>query len=191
MKIKSIIIFVLLVVIVYEGYVLISMQNQLKKTIKQHEHQLINIRHKRKISDSICANLWKHIPFGSPVKTPIISSEFGLRRDPFTRRWRKHEGIDFKGNYKDTVYSTGGGYIEKAGYNGGYGKCVIINHGKGYKTMYAHLSRIYVVKGEYVNDHHSIGRIGSTGHSTGPHLHYEVFKNDEHINPDRFIWVKL
>jgi murein DD-endopeptidase MepM/ murein hydrolase activator NlpD len=57
--------------------------------------------------------------------------------------------------------------------------------------MYAHLSRIYVVKGEYVDDHHNIGRVGSTGHSTGAHLHYEVFENEKSIDPERFIWIKF
>ena len=57
--------------------------------------------------------------------------------------------------------------------------------------MYAHLSRIYVVKGDYVNDHHNIGRVGSTGHSTGAHLHYEVFENGQSIDPERFIWIKF
>jgi murein DD-endopeptidase MepM/ murein hydrolase activator NlpD len=166
MKIRNVIIFTLLIVIVFGGIWFNSTQNKLNKTINTKEDIIIHLLQE-------------------------ISSGFGVRKDPFTKRWRRHDGLDLKGTYKDTVYSTGGGVIERASYYGGYGRCVVINHGKGYKTMYAHLSRIYVVKGEYVNDHHSIGRVGSTGHSTGAHLHYEVFENEKLIDPERFIWVKL
>ena len=98
--------------------------------------------------------------------------------------------------YGNTSYgysygTDGSGTNWSYSYYGGYGRCVIINHGKGYKTMYAHLSRIYVVKDEYVNDHHIIGRVGSTGHSTGAHLHYEIFKNEKSIDPEKFIWVRF
>ena len=191
MKIRNVIIFALLIVIIFGGIWFNSTRNKLNKTINTKEEIIIHLLQEKNIHDSLCDNVWKHIPFGSPLKETKISSSFGVRRDPFTRRWRKHDGLDLKGTYKDTVYSTGGGYVEKASYYGGYGRCVIINHGKGYKTMYAHLSRIYVVKGEYVNDHHSIGRVGSTGHSTGPHLHYEVFENEKSIDPEKFIWVRF
>jgi murein DD-endopeptidase MepM/ murein hydrolase activator NlpD len=191
MKIRNVIIFTLLIVIVFGGIWFNSTQNKLNKTINTKEDIIIHLLQEKNIHDSLCDNIWKHIPFGSPLKKTEISSGFGVRKDPFTKRWRRHDGLDLKGTYKDTVYSTGGGVIERASYYGGYGRCVVINHGKGYKTMYAHLSRIYVVKGEYVNDHHSIGRVGSTGHSTGAHLHYEVFENEKLIDPERFIWVKL
>jgi len=191
MKIRNVIIFALLIVIVFGGIWFNSTRNKLNKTINTKEEIIIHLLQEKNIHDSLCDNVWKHVPFGSPLKETKISSSFGVRRDPFTRRWRKHDGLDLKGTYKDTVYSTGGGYVEKASYYGGYGRCVIINHGKGYKTMYAHLSRIYVVKDEYVNDHHSIGRVGSTGHSTGTHLHYEIFKNEKSIDPEKFIWVRF
>ena len=191
MKIRNVIIFALLIVIVFGGIWFNSTRNKLNKTINTKEEIIIHLLQEKNIHDSLCDNVWKHVPFGSPLKETKISSSFGVRRDPFTRRWRKHDGLDLKGTYKDTVYSTGGGYVEKASYYGGYGRCVIINHGKGYKTMYAHLSRIYVVKGEYVNDHHIIGRVGSTGHSTGTHLHYEIFKNEKSIDPEKFIWVRF
>ncbi len=188
---KNIIIFLLLIVIGVGGSVFKSTQDQLKETIKQQDNQIFNVYYEKGLNDSICAKLWEHLPFGLPVEIPIISSNFGLRKDPFTKRWKRHKGLDFKGTYRDTVYSTGGGLVETANYFGGYGKCVIINHGKGYETMYAHLSKIYVVEGEYVDDHHNIGMIGSTGHSTGPHLHYEIIENGVSINPKRFIWIKI
>ena len=190
-KIKNITIIILSLTIVCGISLFISTRSKLNKTIDSKEELIIHLFQEKSIHDSLCDNVWKHIPFGSPLTETIISSGFGVRRDPFTRRWRKHDGLDLKGTYQDTVYSTGGGYVERASYYGGYGRCVVINHGKGYKTMYAHLSRIYVVKGEYVNDHHNIGRVGSTGHSTGAHLHYEVFENGKSINPEKFIWVKF
>ena len=191
MKIRNIIIFILSLVIVCGISLFISTRNKLNKTINTKEEIIIHLLQEKNIHDSLCDNVWKHVPFGSPLKKTEISSGFGVRRDPFTRRWRKHDGVDLKGTYKDTVYSTGAGFVGKASYFGGYGRCVIINHGKGYKTMYADLSRIYVVKGEYVNDHHIIGRVGSTGHSTGAHLHYEIFKNEKSIDPEKFIWVRF
>ena len=190
-KIKNITIFVLSLIIICGISLFISTRNKLNKTINSKEDIIIHLLQEKSIHDSLCDNVWKHVPFGSPLKKTEISSGFGIRRDPFTRRWRKHDGVDLKGTYKDTVFSTGAGFVEKASYFGGYGRCVVINHGKGYKTMYAHLSRIYVVKGEYVNDHHIIGRVGSTGHSTGAHLHYEIFKNEKSIDPEKFIWVKF
>ena len=77
-----------------------------------------------------------------------------------------------------------------ADYYGGYGKCVIINHGKGYKSMYAHLSKIFINETEYIKDNQPIGKIGNTGHSTGNHLHYEIIKNGKSINPEKFILIK-
>ena len=191
MKIRNVIILALLIIIIFGGIWFNSTRNKLNKTINTKEEIIIHLLQENNILGALCDNVWKHVPFGSPLKKTEISSGFGVRRDPFTRRWRKHDGVDLKGTYKDTVYSTGGGYVEKASYYGGYGRCVIINHGKGYKTMYAHLSRIYVVKDEYVNDHHIIGRVGSTGHSTGAHLHYEIFKNEKSIDPEKFIWVRF
>ena len=188
--IKTIIIVLLLIIISCGGYKMLSTQYQLNKTIKQQKNHLFDVYLKKSLNDSICNKIWDHLPFGTPVEIPIISSKFGLRKDPFSKRWKRHQGVDFKGTYRDTVYSTGAGYIETANYLGGYGKCIIINHGKGYKTMYAHLSEIYVVKNKYVTDHHRIGRIGSTGHSTGAHLHYEIIKNGRSINPNKFIWIK-
>lgn len=189
--IKIILAVLFLIIILIVGFWIKNTQNQLKETIKQQDNHLSDIFLEKKLNDSICGKMWEHFPFGSPVDIPIIGSKFGLRKDPFTRRWKRHQGIDFEGTYRDTVYSTGAGFVETASYFGGYGRCVIINHGKGYKTMYAHLSKIYVVKNEYVDDHHKIGRIGNTGHSTGAHLHYEIIENDISINPERFIWIKF
>lgn len=113
-----------------------------------------------------------------------ISDYYGMRRDPFNGRKRMHYGMDFTGPVGTDVYSTGDGKVIKAKYNPyGYGKEVIIDHGFGYKTLYAHLKDITVEKGNTVTRGQVIGTLGNTGRSTGPHLHYEVRKNNRPQNP--------
>ncbi|MFW5944690.1 MAG: M23 family metallopeptidase, partial [Bacteroidota bacterium] len=113
-----------------------------------------------------------------------ISDYFGKRRDPFTGKVRMHNGMDFTGPIGADIYATGKGVIEKAGYSAyGYGKEVVIDHGYGYKTIYAHLDEINVEKGDTVSRGKVIGTLGNTGRSTGPHLHYEIRKNNRAVNP--------
>lgn len=125
-------------------------------------------------------------PIGSPVDSSV-SSVYGYRIDPFKKKRAFHSGIDFYGSVGDIVKTTADGVVERAGYNGGYGKCVIVKHKNGFKTLYAHLSKIKVVKGQKVSSGEEIGKIGSTGRSTGPHLHYEIIKNGKKINPKKYI----
>ncbi|WP_150526453.1 M23 family metallopeptidase [Roseibium sediminis] len=127
------------------------------------------------------------LPVQRPVRKVQISSRFGPRLDPFLRKWALHSGIDFKASYGSRIYSAGPGKVVYAGWQGGYGKVVIIQHAHGYKTRYAHMSRIQVSKGETVTAGTVIGNIGSTGRSTGPHLHYEVRRGDKAIDPSNFI----
>lgn len=130
------------------------------------------------------------IPIGLPVDGQI-SSDFGRRLSPITRKnYEVHKGLDFKANYGDLVKSTAKGVVEFAGYRGSYGNLVIINHGNKYKTYYGHLSKILVKKNQEVDIDFPIGKVGSTGRSTGPHLHYEIRKNDKIINPINFISVE-
>jgi len=113
-----------------------------------------------------------------------ISDYYGRRRDPFTGKIRMHYGMDFTGPIGSEIYATGKGVVEKAGYSAyGYGKEVLVNHGYGYKTIYAHLHEIDVEKGDTVTRGEVIGTLGNTGRSTGPHLHYEIRKNNRPVNP--------
>lgn len=127
----------------------------------------------------------------TPMGYPHISSltsRFGYRSDPFNSEHAEfHPGIDFKGTRGDAARCTANGRIVFAGWAGGYGKCVRIQHGNNFETVYGHLSRISVKVGQQVSLGDKIGEVGSTGHSTGAHLHYEVRKNGKPINPIQFL----
>lgn len=124
-----------------------------------------------------------HIPIGKPAKKYYISSSFGIRKDPFKKTWARHNGLDMAGWWKTPIYAPANGIVVKAGRNGAYGNFIEIDHGNGFKTRYGHLSRIKVKKGEYVTLEQEIGLMGSTGRSTSPHLHYEIWFNGKPINP--------
>lgn len=126
-------------------------------------------------------------PIGHPVKGRSISSRFGPRKDPFNRRRAMHSGIDFRAGYGHPVQAAGAGKVVKAGRNGGYGRLVEIDHGNGVRTRYAHLNKIRVKVGQRVEVGTRIGDVGSSGRSTGPHLHYEIRKNGKAIDPLRFL----
>ena len=127
------------------------------------------------------------IPVANPVPNHPVSSRFGQRRDPFLKRMAHHAGIDFRTPYGQAVFATASGKVTIAGRKGGYGKMVEIDHGNGITTRYAHLSRLSVKVGDSVGVGMKIGAAGSTGRSTGPHLHYEVRINDHAVNPQRFL----
>ena len=116
-----------------------------------------------------------------------ISSPFGYRKDPFTRQRRFHTGIDIAGPKKSPVVATAHGRVVFAGRNGNYGKTVIIDHGSGYQTRYAHLARIKTKKGKRVKRGEVIGKLGQTGRATGPHLHYEVRRNGKPVDPRPYL----
>jgi murein DD-endopeptidase MepM/ murein hydrolase activator NlpD len=127
------------------------------------------------------------IPAIQPVRNTELKravSGFGYRIDPVYRTRHMHTGIDFTADKGTEVYATGDGVVEEIeNKRWGYGKSIIINHGYGYKTRYAHLSAFKVRKGQKIKRGELIGLIGSTGKSTGPHLHYEVVKNGKKVNP--------
>ena len=126
-------------------------------------------------------------PMGYP-RLSSLTSFFGYRSDPFnSERAEFHPGIDFKGNRGDEARCTANGRVVSAGWNGGYGKCVRIAHGNNFETLYGHLSRITVKVGQEVTAGEKIGEVGSTGRSTGAHLHYEVRKNGKAVNPIKFL----
>jgi len=126
-------------------------------------------------------------PIGYPANY-IINSTFGYRSDPVKRgRVEFHPGLDFKGRRGDAVKSTADGKVILAGWFQGYGKCIRIRHKNNLETLYGHLSKINVKEGQVVYTGQVIGRVGSTGHSTGNHLHYEVRKNGKPVNPRKFL----
>ncbi|WP_272884855.1 M23 family metallopeptidase [Candidatus Rhodoblastus alkanivorans] len=128
----------------------------------------------------------------APVRQPLpgqleVTSPFGYRIDPFFGRPALHTGMDFHGAYGEPVHATAAGRVAFAGVAGGYGNMVEIDHGAGLATRYGHLSRIDVRQGQSVKAGEEIGAIGSTGRSTGPHLHYEVRVDGAPVNPSRYI----
>jgi len=116
-----------------------------------------------------------------------ISSRYGNRRDPFTKRLRHHDGIDFSAPYGTNVLATGSGKVVKAGWNRYLGNMVEIQHQNGLTTLYGHMSKLTVSKGQTVTIGQTIGKVGSTGRSTGAHIHYEIRKNGRHINPSKYV----
>lgn len=127
------------------------------------------------------------VPIGSPIDGARISSTYGKRLDPFLRRPAMHAGIDYAARYGHPVKAAAEGTVVIAGRHGGYGKMVEIAHDNGMTTRYAHLSRIRVKKGQKVHKGARIGAVGSTGRSTGPHLHYEVRVGERPTNPMPFV----
>ena len=122
-----------------------------------------------------------------PVASYVyVSSRFGLRIHPITGQKKTHTGMDIASNQGTAVYASDGGTVTLAGWNGGYGNCIMIDHGNGYVTLYGHLSSISVSKGQSVTQGATIGAVGSTGNSTGPHLHFEVLKDGTRIDPEQF-----
>ncbi|MFK5977625.1 MAG: M23 family metallopeptidase [Rhizobiaceae bacterium] len=129
----------------------------------------------------------KALPLANPVPGQKTSSRFGLRTDPFNGRRAVHSGLDFKGKTGTPVLATASGTVIHAGRKGGYGKMVEIKHVGGFITRYAHLRRFYVKKGQKITIGKKIGTVGSTGRSTGPHLHYEVRRNGKARNPADYL----
>ncbi|HRS90669.1 MAG TPA: M23 family metallopeptidase [Candidatus Marinimicrobia bacterium] len=123
-----------------------------------------------------------------PVYTGFINDGFGYRRDPFTGRREFHYGLDITTPTGTPVFVTADGVVGKSGYQGGYGYVVEVNHGYGYSTLYAHLSKILVRSGDAVKRGQKIGEVGTTGRTTGPHLHYEVKQFNINKNPLDFFF---
>lgn len=128
------------------------------------------------------------IPSDKPVKTAEFTSSFGVRSDPFRGVAAKHAGIDLAAPLGTPIYATADGSVITAGYNnGGYGNLIKLDHGRGIETRYGHLSAILVSEGQHVTRGQLIGRMGSTGRSTGSHLHYEVRIDGRAVNPIPFM----
>jgi murein DD-endopeptidase MepM/ murein hydrolase activator NlpD len=130
----------------------------------------------------------RYLPLGTPLNGNI-TSRYGKRKDPLNKKSAFHPGIDIRGKRGEKIYSTADGVVIKSFRNGGYGNYVVIDHGNGYTTSYAHMQKYLVHKGDRVTRGQVIGLVGNTGRSTGPHLHYEIALNNNTINPHNFMKV--
>ena len=133
------------------------------------------------------AGLVKMLPLSAPLADYDIGSRFGVRTDPINHKLSLHTGIDMDAAYRSPVYATAPGTVIYAGWLGDYGRAVEIDHGLGIVTLYAHLKSCLVSVGESVDRHAEIGLVGSTGRSTGPHVHYEVRLDGQPIDPTKFL----
>jgi len=128
------------------------------------------------------------LPLGRPASGEAdLTSGFGMRIDPFTRGPAMHTGLDFRADHGAEVRATAAGRVVSAEYSGGYGRMVEVDHGNGVSTRYAHLSSMSVVPGQTISAGAVLGRVGSTGRSTGAHLHYETHIDGEPVDPQPFL----
>lgn len=122
-----------------------------------------------------------------PTRSRTVTSSFGLRKDPFTFRLSQHNGIDFSARTGDPVFAAADGVVVSASYDDAHGNNIVIEHSKGIRTWYMHMSSLIAKRGEQVVKGQRIGLVGTTGRSTGPHLHYEVHKNGVPIDPTPYL----
>jgi murein DD-endopeptidase MepM/ murein hydrolase activator NlpD len=127
---------------------------------------------------------------GRPITKGWLSSYFGLRKDPFNGKPAMHKGVDFAGSENDDIIATASGVVSWASSRYGYGNLIEINHGDGLKTRYGHNKTIEVSVGDVVNKGQVIAKMGSTGRSTGPHVHYEILRNNRQIDPKKYVYRK-
>lgn len=118
-----------------------------------------------------------------PAANNVVTSKYGMRTHPVTGVYKLHTGVDLRASKGTKIYAANSGTVTTAGYNSAYGYYVVINHGGGVATLYAHMSKMAVSKGQKVSQGTIIGYVGSTGYSTGPHLHFEIIKNGNYSNP--------
>jgi len=127
---------------------------------------------------------------GRPITKGWLSSYYGVRKDPFNGRPTMHKGVDFAGKEGTGVIATASGVVTWASKRYGYGQLIEINHGDGLATRYGHNKNVLVNVGDVVNKGQVIAKMGSTGRSTGPHVHYEILRNNKQINPIKFVYRK-
>jgi murein DD-endopeptidase MepM/ murein hydrolase activator NlpD len=150
--------------------------NGLMDSLTESEAKLAEAEHERNITPT----LW-------PTPSRLVTSGFGIRLDPFTERPAMHTGIDFAGRANDPIYAAAEGIVTTAGHDGEHGNYIIIQHGRGLETEYLHMTKLLVTTGQTVKKGQQIGLMGSTGRSTGTHLHYEVHKNGVPIDPRPYL----
>lgn len=156
-----------------------DIQVQSNYLIDRYETSILNMKETTK--------QMAYIPTEWPADSTYITSEYGVRSDPFSKRSSFHSGIDIRGYWGDPVYASANGTVKYASYKAGYGNMITIRHSNKYETAYAHLSKMLVSKHEEVEKGDLIGYIGSTGRSTGPHLHFELLEYGEYINPYEYL----
>jgi len=164
--------------------------DKLKKRLVVQSRSLDKIKEMARNKEAML----KSIPAIQPVPNDDlkrISAGYGYRMHPILKYKKLHEGIDFSAPVGTPVYATGNGVIREARRTGGYGKLILLDHGFGYKTFYAHLSKFNVSEGQKVKRGDVIGELGNTGLSTGPHLHYEVHKDNKIVNPINYFYGDL
>ena len=133
--------------------------------------------------------MYRHVPSIMPVESAYLGSQYGYRTDPIDGKRRMHRGQDFAVNLNTPVLATGDGVVTKAQYDSGWGRYVKIDHGYGYETIYAHLYKINVKKGQKVKRGDVIGKSGNSGRAAGFHLHYEVHKNKKVDDPKKYFFL--
>lgn len=170
----------------YEGPDVQSVLDQLADRIDDRTQQL-NLLERLMMNRSVDSNALLDF---MPVHEGYITSGFGRRSDPITGRIAMHTGLDFSAPRGTPIYAVGAGVVTFSARNGAYGNMVEIAHGDGYKTRYAHAHSLMVEVGDLVSKGQQIATVGSTGRSTGPHLHLEVYRNGMAVNPARYIALK-
>lgn len=157
--------------------------NEFEEMKEMSESQIVKFK---SIRDNLSDYL-EYVPSYWPTESTYIASPFGMRWHPIYNDLREHTGIDLGGAYGDDIYAAGAGEVVFSRYDSGYGYTVRIDHGDGLRTVYAHCSKLLVKEGETVEQGQLIAKIGSTGVSTGPHLHFEVRIDNVPVNPLPFI----
>jgi murein DD-endopeptidase MepM/ murein hydrolase activator NlpD len=163
---------------------LLERVDQIEREIGLQEKSLVEIQ--AGLQDQ--EDLLKSLPSIRPCRGGAFSSFYGHRRDPFTGRWEPHMGLDINTTTGTPVAAAADGRVLHAEREPAYGNVIVIDHGHGYKTVYGHLSKFYVTRGAKVKRGDSIGAVGSTGRSTGPHLHYEVLRYNQNLDPLDFMF---
>ncbi|RTG95784.1 M23 family metallopeptidase [Thermus scotoductus] len=156
----------------------LDLRNQLKEVVPALERTL-----------EVERSLPRGLPLGGYQG---ITSYFGMRKNPFGPGYEFHDGLDFAAPYGAPVYATGSGVVARTGWMGAYGLAVLLDHAEGYQSLYGHLSRILVRPGQRVEKGQVLGYVGSTGRSTGPHLHYSVYRYGSPVDPRPYLsptWV--
>jgi len=157
--------------------------NELSAQMENRSQQL-NVLETMLMSRNLQAEV---MPTGRPITRGWLSSYFGIRTDPFTGRRVHHSGVDFAGKLGADVVSVAAGVVTFSSKRSGYGNLVEVNHGNGYVTRYGHNKENLVRVGETIKKGQVVAKMGTTGRSTGPHVHFEVMRNGRHVDPKRYI----
>lgn len=168
----------------------ITQQQAVNTAIQEREKEIARIRVSQpalNLSGTTLQSQPTSGKLGQPLGNYRFTSGYGVRDHPIDKVKKFHTGIDLAAPEGTPIYATHSGYVQSSGMMGGYGNLVILNNGSGLQTYYAHQSRLAVKSGQYVQQGQIIGYVGSTGKSTGPHLHYEVRVNGQHVNPSGYM----